>query len=235
MSHFCVATFVREPSENYVHPIMYPFGVESDEFFERIILMTKDDYIRAYKVRYPETALSDNAIWAQAGTEYNDVDYEAGLIYESYNPDGQWDWYVIGGRWSNQICAPKRTMPQHMIVPGAPRGKSRWGMAAQLKDIEWHKIRERWGNRYSGLKKYWEDAEKEDEYTIKALRHNWGSKEAYLREGQDWLPYSFIHPLTGEWFSQDTMTQQEFRDSFLQIINDPGLQEYWLIIVDCHI
>ena len=235
MSHFCVATFVQEPSENRVHPIMYPFGVESDEFFERVVFLTKDEYIRTYKARYPETTLSDNAIWAQAGTEYADVDYEAGLIYESYNPDGQWDWYVIGGRWSDQLCAPKRVMPQYMMIPGNPRGKSRWGMAAQLKDIEWHKVHKRWGTKYSVLKQRWEDAEKENGFTFRNLQHNWGSKEAFLREGKDWLPYSFIHPLTGEWISQDDMTRQEFRDSFLQIINDPGLQEYWLIIVDCHI
>lgn len=64
------------------------------------------------------------------------------------NPDAQWDWYSIGGRWPCQLLV-KDTCAQY--VPGVleqgdhelqPPAGYRWANAARMKDIQWDTIRE---------------------------------------------------------------------------------------------
>lgn len=64
------------------------------------------------------------------------------------NPDAQWDWYSIGGRWPCQLLV-KDTCAQY--VPSVleqgdnevqPPAGYRWVSAARMKDIQWDAIRQ---------------------------------------------------------------------------------------------
>lgn len=66
------------------------------------------------------------------------------------NPDAQWDWYSIGGRWPCQLLV-KDTCTEYMpseFEPGdadsdrLPPEGYRWVSAARMKDIQWDTIRE---------------------------------------------------------------------------------------------
>lgn len=66
------------------------------------------------------------------------------------NPDAQWDWYSIGGRWPCQLLV-KDTCTEYVpseFEPGdsdsdmrPPKGY-RWVSAARMKDIQWDAIRQ---------------------------------------------------------------------------------------------
>lgn len=66
------------------------------------------------------------------------------------NPDAQWDWYSIGGRWPCQLLV-KDTCTEYVpseFEPGdadsdrLPPEGYRWVSAARMKDIQWDTIRE---------------------------------------------------------------------------------------------
>lgn len=66
----------------------------------------------------------------------------SGVRMTQYNPDSQWDWYVIGGRWTGEL----------MLKPGAAGDLGQPGVfnnepeeggcdIAQVKDIDWGSTR----------------------------------------------------------------------------------------------
>ena len=80
------------------------------------------------------------------------------------NPDAQWDWYSIGGRWPCQLLV-KDTCTEYMpseFEPGDADSDRRppegyhWVSAARMKDIQWNAIRQYhrsiFSERYSWLK-----------------------------------------------------------------------------------
>lgn len=78
------------------------------------------------------------------------------------NPDAQWDWYSIGGRWPCQLlvkddCAELvPSVPEHGdFAFQTPKGY-KWASAVRMKDIQWDAIRKHYCGRleeqYSKLK-----------------------------------------------------------------------------------
>ena len=65
------------------------------------------------------------------------------------NPNGQWDWYSIGGRWPCQLlvkesCAehdPGEGVCGEENFPQPPEGY-KWASAARMRDIQWEALRE---------------------------------------------------------------------------------------------
>ena len=91
--------------------------------------------------------------------------HEEQQAYGFYNnPDAQWDWYSIGGRWPCQLLVKDSCteyVPNEFDADNAdsdmrPPEGYHWASAARMKDIQWDAIREyRRGlltERYSWLK-----------------------------------------------------------------------------------
>lgn len=93
---------------------------------------------------YPIRKLFDT--WqAYAESEGYYRDPESGGYGYLYNPDGHWDWYVIGGRWPARLlvsdtCTECTPGERNGKPPLAPAGY-KWVSAARKKDIAWDVMR----------------------------------------------------------------------------------------------
>lgn len=173
------------------------------------------------------------------------------------NPNAQWDWYQVGGRWPGMLLLKKgaegtkgeitlladqefkdsayKEVDGHMSVD-----------SALLRDIDWEKMRE------VSLKQAelsWEDAQ----LLLDPIKRNWRfgvmeneTKEAFLERTASFYTFAVITP-DGEWhekgsmgwFGASTETEEEskewnqsFYDTFIKGLDQDNVT---LTIVDCHI
>ena len=118
MSHYTVAVFTKEGQS--LEELMEPFyeGIEVEPY----IAKTKQEIIQEAKElkegiskRLEENKLEPSD-WQQEILDcktdeefyqaniYEDEEYdEEGNRLSIYNPDLKWDWYEVGGRWSNML------------------------------------------------------------------------------------------------------------------------------------
>ncbi len=100
---------------------------------------------------------SFDACYAEHGEEWNGNSYRKGILdgiwreYATYNPEGRWDWYELGGRWSGQYIILKPDAEGTVGRPGVFENQP--GVdAAYKKDIDFERIyREAYE---AGLKQY---------------------------------------------------------------------------------
>ncbi len=100
-----------------------------------------------------------------AFTDWNEEQQAYGFYS---NPNAQWDWYSIGGRWPCQLLV-KDTCAEYdrgecacseETCPQPPKGYQ-WASAARMKDIQWDAIR-----------KYHRDLLTEQYFTLKECFHS---------------------------------------------------------------
>ena len=123
------------------------------------------------------------------------------------NPDAQWDWYSIGGRWPCQLLVkdscteyvPSEFEPGDADGDRRPPKGYRWVSAARMKNIQWDAIRKHHravlAERYSRLKDI-----------------NWEGEASF-----GWNSYS------QDW--------EDALDDFLSGLSPEDV----LVVVDCHI
>lgn len=118
MSHYAVAVFTKEGQS--LEELMEPFyeGIEVEPY----IAKTKQEIIQEAKELKESISkrLEENKLepsdWQQEILDcktdeefyqaniYEDEEYdEEGNRLSTYNPDSKWDWYEVGGRWSNML------------------------------------------------------------------------------------------------------------------------------------
>ncbi len=63
-----------------------------------------------------------------------------GKYKSTYNPDAQWDWYVVGGRWMGALALKPGAVGE-LGEPGVFRNDAEDGTAdiAKVKDVDWGK------------------------------------------------------------------------------------------------
>ena len=183
-------------------------------------------------------------------------DEETGRYGYWENPQAKWDWYEVGGRWTNMLLV-KDTLPDDVWVRGghygqpvdesAPEGYM-WVDGAKIKDIEFevmsNLIIERRKENWGEIKKLLADGN-----TTEAF-FKYGVKEGTTRDeyinAPDFTLFAFLNGITGDWYETGRMgwwgtnsaTEEEeenweksFRDRFI----DHADPEHYLVIVDCHI
>ena len=218
--------------------------------------MSKEDYINSYKNEHPDTTLTDEQIYATANDMYTGVEKDG--IYDYYNPDAKWDWYEIGGRWPNSLKVKKDAqfnMGGHYGKMGTPEGKGRyrWVDAAPLCEIEWDlmntvspkqkkKASEFWDKyvlnqdpnydaKFAYKREYYLDRYKTKEEYIK--RTNIFTTHDLLVEDREWITIEDMG-----WFGYDDSTydsETDYIKQFYDIVKAPEYQNYWFVVVDCHI
>lgn len=85
-----------DEAEDALEQLMHPYGCESEEFLEEY----------------------EEACWSCNGGEDPPENAEitctecngTGTYIARYNPNAQWDWYVIGGRWNGILTGKTSTM-----------------------------------------------------------------------------------------------------------------------------
>ncbi|RXI57262.1 hypothetical protein DP122_00325 [Clostridium tetani] len=141
------------------------------------------------------------------------------------NPNAKWDWYTVGGRWSNKILTKDGERVDY----------------AKLKDIDWVGMTEKsrkkaqsiWDSNPEGFERYLNGIHKDD------------TKESYIKRESEFKTFAVITP-DGEWHEKGDMgwfgcsseTEDEAKEwdlSYYDKFIKNADQELMLIIVDCHI
>ena len=147
-----------------------------------------------------------------------------------FNPNAEWDWFQIGGRWNNFI-------------------KTKSGIfcnSCKIGEIDFTPDE----RKMEINRRFWEfvvDKEplKEGEkkpfcfYTEEYLKKLYGDKETYALRNSTFSTYSILTP-DGEWLSLSSATENEEREwyKFYQSIIKKFAEEnpdYVVTLVDCHI
>ena len=181
------------------------------------------------------------------------------------NPDAQWDWYSIGGRWPRQLLV-KDTCAQYVpsvlergeLEVQPPKGY-RWASAARMKDIQWDAIRKyRRGlltEQYSKLKEIFQTGNLPQNFYGKCVEdgirlgeemiyRNGETLEEYLIR-MDWsrtrkypIPACNYLDLDGSWEEEEAFGWNSCSQDWEDALDSflSGLSpEDVLVVVDCHI
>jgi hypothetical protein len=73
-----------------------------------LIYENPEKWVEYFKQGYPEFWNSFEDTYTEFGDDWNGNNWRKDkdgvwAVYSSYNPDSKWDWYSVGGRWSNSI------------------------------------------------------------------------------------------------------------------------------------
>ena len=73
-----------------------------------LIFENKERYAEYFAKTYPEVYASFEDKYKEFGDDWNSNNWHKEAdgkwgVYSEYNPDSKWDWYSVGGRWSQSI------------------------------------------------------------------------------------------------------------------------------------
>lgn len=259
MSHFTVGVIVKNPRD--LEETLAPYCEQDENYMVRDIEWFKDDYIRYYKEQNQDTCLTDEAIWEAVKIEYGPERCDEEHIYCYYNPDARWDWWVIGGRWRYKLKVPKdveqiKDMDFFAGEPRKQKGKNRWVDGAKIKDIKWADMNRPTTEQLKNMGRFWDvvvdGAPKEEgedfgfHYKGEYYKDMYGTKENYIMKECMFYTHDLLDGINNEWYTMgdmgwfgcDASTRESFEDylrDFYEIIQRPEYQDYWFIMVDCHI
>lgn len=237
MSHFTVAVFTEYGSEDEVEVALEPFcestedpaylefssyGKITNELMEEYDCSTRDKLIKS---------LIDEG-YIVDGDQY-------GILA---NPNAKWDWWDIGGRWTNLlriIGKPERVNTVRI---------SDWDTTPDIQ--EYNHARRFWEVVVDGQKlRDGETEEMFDSFWNKEYyKDHYGTIETYCEcQSMDYVPFAAID-LEGNWlekgemgwFGFDTSTKEslhEFREWFLNYVRKLKIERPYthVTMVDCHI
>jgi hypothetical protein len=237
MSHFTVLIIGRE-GYNDIDEALLPYGEESEDFFE---WNDKTDEVLADYAMESIENLEKYETLEKYVKEYYGYEELHGRYGYNSNPNGQWDWYQVGGRWSGSI-----PLKSGGFVDSAEKGDI--DIEALKVNIEVYKDSVRlWelivdeqevltpdekliteGNRYK------------KEYFLK----NYTDKDSYAKSMASFVTYAVV--LDGVWHQKGRMgwfgmsdeTDEEatawdnnFFKAFIEELEDDA----YITLVDCHI
>ena len=254
MSHFTVGVIVDDPSR--LDDVLYPYCEGAEDFYELELYCTRDTYLEEHRQYYPDK--TDDEIWEIGCQDYIEKN---GELYYHYNPNAKWDWYNIGGRWRYQLKVPKgvpSVVDQDLIFekPLPQRGRYRKVDGARIKDILWHKMNQATRDEIKQYARFWDVAVEglpleEGEnigfcYRPEYYRDLYGNKENYIMKQSTFYTHDLLDGIEGEWYTMGDMgwfgcdnatgsSLDNYLRKFYDIINNPRYQDYWFIVVDCHV
>lgn len=191
------------------------------------------------------------ALFREENGEGEEFDEEGNLL-TSYNPNSRWDWYVIGGRWSDELI-----LKNGKKTDEAEAGEVDWDAMFKSDPKATERLGEFWeeyvlGNLPSEVAEL--DEKGKNEYLVK--KYGWtryrpeyfleyyGTKEEYIRRIQLWITHAVVdengwHEIGKMgWFGCSSETPDDdknwadhYRARFIDTL-DP---EDVVVIVDCHI
>lgn len=258
MSHFTVGVIVRSPDD--LEDALAPYNEADENYMEKELIYTKDEYINEYRRTHPDEDIADEAIWEKAKEEYEEQ-VEGNNIYGYYNPRARWDWWSIGGRWRYALKTLKsaesiKDQDLYNDIPKHQKGKHRWVDGAKIKDIKWTDMNRPTKEELKQLSRFWDvvvegKPKKEDEdfgfsYNREYYLERYGTKEEYIMKSSTFYTHDLLNGVKDEWYSMgdmgwfgmDNSTKEsinEYLQTFYDIIYNPDYQDYWFILVDCHI
>lgn len=179
------------------------------------------------------------AAWAD---EYGGWQYrEDGRYYKHTNPNAQWDWYQIGGRYQGRLVLKEGAKGEVgelslvSIMQGQKYAEDGRVDQALKKDIDWDQMRK---NREESFAKDWD--EKDEGHNRLFFDGREGeTKEEYVARKSTFSTFAYIG-LDGEWHDigwgahSKEGREEEWAEEFKQFIQSLP-DETLLTVVDCHI
>lgn len=233
MSHYAVAVFHREDQD--IDELLAPY--DENIKVERYVRYTKAEAIAYVRANWNETDnMSDEECWQAMADDYDNNTDSDGNIYSTYNLDAKWDWWVIGGRFSDILTLKKGGLTD----------------SAQVKDLDFSLDKE----AYQRALRFWdiivdhkplEEGEEKpfNFYKESYYREYYGDRETYARYRAQFSTYAVVTPDgkwhgKGEmgWFACSSETADEAKDweeHYKERFIDAADPEWYLTIVDCHI
>lgn len=220
--------------------------------FYKDYLKNPDAFLNEYKnspshISYVTKELPKKFEWTDEEHYKNELSYyeeeqikEDGSVFEDYNPNSKWDWYEIGGRFSDTI----------------PLKDGGFTDEADMCDVKIDNIDK---EQYNRAKRFWElyvdGAEPENEEETKIVKHSfyrvnyyrdrWDSAEDYAEDCSGFGFYSAVMP-DGEWLEAGSMgwfgmsaatpdDEKAWRKKTKDILKKAQEENWHITIVDCHI
>lgn len=252
MSHFTVAVLTRH--EQSIEDLLAPF--DENIKVEPYIYRTKEDIIREAKKKkedFLQKMKSDDFELRSYHKEYlnceTDEDFyavesqyfeedemdEDGNELSTYNPKSKWDWWTIGGRWSNLLKTKDGYYTDSCLISelDLTADEESYKQAVRFWElyIEHQPLREGENPARSLYK---------EEYFTKRYR----TKENYAKQQAALATYAVLMP-NGEWLEPGKMgwfgfsnanddAQNEWVDNYKKLL-DEAAPNWMITIVDCHI
>lgn len=191
------------------------------------------------KVKLSCEKMSDEELYQQC--TYKDEDYDnEGNELSTYNPNSKWDWYVVGGRWSNRIKKNDGSNCNSCYVADMAIGRNEdtyrkairfWEVVVEEKPLEecedksdfdaWYK-KDYYKERYLSKEIYADSVSKENDfYAIVTPDGVWHE------------------PGSVGWFGVSNAAYEESRkfdaNYFKDYIEPYSDHDHTITIVDCHI
>jgi len=229
MSHYTVAVFSR-PGQD-IDELLAPFDENIE--VEPYISFTRHEAIEYAKLHFNTDGKTDDECWQMtAGDSATDAN---GNIMSTYNPKSKWDWYVIGGRFSDKLKLKNGQVAD----------------AARVGDL----VFESDAKAYEGALRFWdvvvehEQQEPGEEYYAlyngEFYRERYKTRESYAKCMSSFATYAVVTP-DGEWHAPGDMgwfgVSSETHDAALDWYEhyqerfiDAADPDWILTIVDCHI
>ena len=173
---------------------------------------------------------------------------EEGEVYSTYNPDSQWDWYQLGGRWSGLLKlkdgAEGVTGSTGLMDSHANKG-AQWVDQAKFKDIDWERMKDN-PSYIKSAKKEWKDAEEgKGLYKLEYYKERYGTLENFIAERCAFGTWAVVTE-DGEWLEKGEMgwwglsseTHEEAKkwsDGFYETFLKDRKPDDVISIIDCHI
>lgn len=232
MSHYAIAVF--HTKDQNIDKLLAPY--DENLVVERYVRYTKAEAIARAKECPGTEDYTDEQLWQLMSDDYDNNTDSDGNIYTTYNPDSKWDWWVIGGRFSDMLTLKKGGLTD----------------SAQVKDLDFSPDEK----AYQRALRFWdiivdhkplEEGEekpfnfyKEDYY-----REYYGNRETYARYCSQFSTYAVVTP-DGKWHGKGEMgwwgcsseTADESKDwdeHYKERFIDTADPDWYITIVDCHI
>lgn len=232
MSHFSVMVIIpkgtEEHMEDYLTKVLENYNENKE--VEPYIYIPAEELTKEYlknKDEFGYTSLEDFAK-KHYGLE---IDKEGNLI-STRNPQGKWDWWEIGGRWTNLL----------LLKDG---NEAEFG---KIRNIDFQGIEERnIQERKSIWQKYINSKGTKDDKLLKfiyGIRKD-DTEKTFIERGTKFNTFSVIDKegkwherATMGWFGMDDGTEEQEREwesNFYKNFIEPLDEEDGIVIVDCHI
>ena len=263
MSHFMVAVMAKDQED--IGRLLEPYdeNLEVEPYVQckkgELLELAKEKQKRLLKAKEVLEPIEMKILKAetdeelyQAYREFAGGNYdEDGNEVTTYNPLTKWDWYMIGGRYSNVVAVDERNPDVIALGDAEIKDDVRFVDGARIKDIKFNKMQPT--SEVNAIY-HWEllngiiEPKDEDEKMFLLFSNTadmYDDVHDYVLSETMFSPYAFIDS-SGEWhergsmgwFGMDDSTKegrQNFEKEFLGYISSPEHQDEYMVIVDCHI